>query len=103
VELAIRSEWVGLYGDNITAFLVDAEEWDKLECWLDVVWMFYSPKTPRKYLERAMRSLSQHRPNAIQRLQQWVERRCKVHEEPEPEPFRGVCERVKNGAPENQP
>jgi hypothetical protein len=33
------------YDPHVTEFLLDAQEWEKLECWLGVVWMVWLPET----------------------------------------------------------
>jgi len=76
VELAIREPlWVDASATQIMTSLERAEEWDKLACWLGVIWSSCPPETDKttEELERAMQSLSRQRPGTIQELEQWVE------------------------------
>ena len=83
------------YNPQIMASLVDAQEWDKLECWVGVVWMVWTPEdgeTMDKDLECGMRSLFHHQPGAIQKLQQWMGEWSKWVRLDVPELFRQICE-----------
>jgi len=59
--------------------LEDTKEWDKLECWMGMVWVLWSKgatmdqelETDEK-LDRITLSLFQQRPGAVQKLEQWV-------------------------------
>jgi len=77
VEIAIREPLlVDAYPTHVMASLERAGEWDKLVCWLGVVWSSWPPetgKTTEEELEHAMQSLSRQRPDTIQELEQWVE------------------------------
>ena len=69
---------------QVMVSLEDAKEWDKLECWIGVVWISWPPEKDEttedsrttkdgrvtgKGLEDVMLSLFHHQPGAIQRLQ----------------------------------
>ena len=85
--LAEPAVWVnrGLeFGDTdalkIPKTLIDAQEWDKLECWIGVVWMFSeSARITEEDLEHSTLLLFRQRPGAPQRLEQWMERWSKQH------------------------
>ena len=77
----IVTDWChidGSYGYNrdVAIYLADGEEWDKLECWLAVVWMQWTPRpgNVENSLEDAMKSLFQQQPDAVQGLTQRMER-----------------------------
>ena len=79
VELAIsESEWLK-FGDTdalkIAESLIDAQEWDKLECWIGTVWtVSESAGITEEDLERSTLLLLCQRPGAAQKLEQWIER-----------------------------
>ena len=78
------------FGDDapkIAQLLVDAQEWEKLECWIGIEWMFLNPK---KELEHPTLLLFRHRPGAAQKLEQWMERWSKRRKKDVPEPFRRI-------------
>ena len=83
VELAIKSpssEGYAAYGSQLIASLLGAQEWDKLECWIGVVWVRFPPKTEgeTKDLKCAMISVFRHRPGAAQKFAQLKGRRKKA-------------------------
>ena len=66
------------FGDTdalkIANLLIDAQEWDKLECWIGTVWMVYeSAGIMEEDLERSTLLLLRQRPGAAQKLEQWIE------------------------------
>lgn len=65
------------YRPDITLFLERAQEWDRLECWMGVVWMVWPPKANELEKKRELRcvmvSLFQQQPSAAQGLNQWME------------------------------
>jgi hypothetical protein len=65
-----------VYSPQVTASLLEAQEWEKLECWMGVVWMVWPPQTDTttKALEDAMVLLFRQRPGAVQKLTRWMER-----------------------------
>ena len=67
------------YSPQVTVSLLEAEEWDKLECWMGIVWITRPPETEEttEDLKCAMVSLFRHRPGAATKLTQWMEQRCK--------------------------
>ena len=83
------------YTPDVTASLLGAEEWDKLECWMGVVWMLCPPEPGDivEDLERAMTSLFRQRPGAVRKLTRWTERWSKECERDLPETFQQMCGR----------
>ena len=64
------------YNPRITTSLQAAQEWDKLACWICVVWLkwsLYSDMLSRN-LEYAMSLLFHQRPDSITKLEEWMER-----------------------------
>ena len=98
-ELAITWSWkLGgyLWSPHITTFLEGNREWDKLECWMGVVWMAWPPEaggTIEEGVEHAMLSLFRQRPGAIQKLRQRMERWSKENSYHIPESFHRICEK----------
>jgi len=46
VRLISRQPWIleyGTYPPHVMRSLREAEEWEKLECWMDIVWMIWLP------------------------------------------------------------
>ena len=83
------------YNPEIITSLKDAQEWDKLEHWMGVVWMVWPPKddeTMEKGLKSGMQSLFHHQPGAIQKLQQWMGQWSAKSRLNVPELFRQICE-----------
>ena len=74
MELAISEPWPGssriAYSPQITTLLTEAQEWNKLECWVGVVWMAWPPGTTEEDLDRSMVLLFRQRPGALQKLEQ---------------------------------
>ena len=92
-EFSTSVTWWGRYpawNPDIMVFLEGNKEWDKLECWMGVVWMVW----PREIsgpiegdVRRIMLSLFHQRPGAIQKLRKWVDRGHGG-----PEIFQQICE-----------
>ena len=93
VEVAIlESPWARSrsYSPRTTACLEGAQEWDKLERWIGVVWMLWPPGAngaTEDELERVMALLSHNRPDSTQNLEQWMERWSKERDVDIPESF----------------
>ena len=75
--------------------------WDKLECWMGIVWMAWLPETgstAEGEVRVATLSLFRQRTGAVQKLERWMERwsgRCgKVV----PQSFQQTCEQARNDA-----
>ena len=116
LELSIlRSRWLQLpdqfiLSAQVMVSLEDAQEWDKLECWIGVVWINWPPEDIEttedsrviKYggvtvrgLEDVMLLLFNHHPGAIQRLQRLMGK-CKDKGDGfiVPTLFNQICEQV---------
>jgi len=103
VELAISESQTlkgHAYSPQIITFLLKASEWDKLECWLGVVWIVWPPnddETTEKDMKNVMQLLFYHQPSAIQKLKQWMVRwsiECYVDA---PLSFRQICRQALEG------
>jgi hypothetical protein len=100
VELVVlwyyKDNWT--YIPHIMASLEAFKEWDKLECWMAVVWIAWPPEkgeTTEEDLEHVMLSLAHQRPGTIQKLKQWMEMRSKRESHNiVPESFHQICDRV---------
>ena len=86
------------YNPNTIKSLESNEEWDKLKCWIIVVWAVWSQEGGQvtvEDLEHVMVSLSHQQPGAVQELEEemreWREKYSWVWV---PEAFQEICERV---------
>ena len=85
------------YSPQITAFLAEAQEWSKLEYWIGIVWMTWPPGAGGKKdegLDDSTLHLFRQRPEAVQKLEQWMERRYGTHDNDIPESFKQVCKQA---------
>jgi hypothetical protein len=85
------------YNPHTMASLEGDGEWDKLECWLCVVWMMWSPeggKTTEEDLEHVMFSLSSQRPGAIQEFKRKLEKNEEWRGASIPGSFQQICKKV---------
>ena len=93
-ELAIdRHLECATYNPDVTTFLVEGEELDKLECWMGVVWMAWPPEPGNviKDLEDAMEMLEKERPGAVRkRVARWSKKHCRDV----PESFQQTCDKL---------
>ena len=110
VEIAISlPQWMedGLtYNPRITTFLVEAQEWNKLECWMGTVWVVWPPGIggiARKDLERLMVLLSRQRPGATEKLEQWMERWGRSPFNKVPDSFQRACGQARRVAQQDAP
>lgn len=90
------------YDPHIMTSLHAAQEWDKLACWICVVWVEWPPYAKRlsRDLGRVMLSLFRQRPDSLQKFEEWWERKRKCI----PVAFqriyeRGLLEVKRRGAP----
>jgi len=90
------------YSPQTMICLQDAKEWDKLKCWVSVVWMVWPPasgKTTEEDLEHVMLSLFHQQPGALQKLEeqmeQWGNRWSWIDF---PESFKQTCKQVHDKA-----
>ena len=102
VEVGILFPWrlSGGYNSYVTTSLLDEQEWDKLECWIGVVWMTWPPETDdvNEDLRCAMVSLFRKRPGTIRKLTEWLERWSKECNKPAPVSFHQTCEQAREEA-----
>ena len=85
------------YNPRITTFLVEAQEWDKLECWMGTVWMVWPPGGDGiigEDLDHLMLLLFRQRPGTAQKLERWMERWSQECGEDIPKSFRRICKRA---------
>lgn len=85
------------WSPRITISLEADQEWDRLECWLGVIWMACPPEagsTAEEDVRRAMLSLLRQRPGAISKLEQWIGRWSVKRDKAAPESFRQICEQA---------
>ena len=85
-----------IYNPQITVFLAEAQEWDKLECWMASVWMMWPPGnlTTEGDLERSTLLLFHQRPDAARKLTLWMERWGKEHRKEVSESFKRICQQA---------
>ena len=64
------------YNPRIMTSLQAAQEWDKLACWICVVWLEWPPYLDvlSRNLEYAMLLLCHQRPDSVTKLEEWMER-----------------------------
>ena len=88
---------VTAYDPQITESLIQAREWRRLECWMATVWMIWPPGAggiTEEDLGRFTPPLFQQRPDAGQKLEQWMERWSQTNHEDIPELFQQICTRA---------
>ena len=110
VEVAIsfpqllRDEFV--YSPQITTFLVEAQEWGKLKCWMATVWMIWPPGAcgiTEEDLDHPMMLLFREQPDAAQKLERWMERWSKTNDEGIPNSFQQICRHAQEAAQHDVP
>ena len=100
VELAVLESWQltdYTYSPYIMELLQDAEEWDKLECWIGIVWVVWPPegdKTMEQDLQHVTKLLFHNQPSAILKLKQWVERWSRIQYRGVPKSFQSISEQT---------
>jgi len=88
------------YNPQTMISLKEAEEWDKLECWIGVVWMLWPPEkgqTTEEDLGDVTLSLFHQRPGAMQKLEQWMEGWTEDGGQI-PESFQQICKQAQDEA-----
>ena len=100
-ELAIsQSGWLRYettYNPQITTSLIEAQEWNKLECWMGTVWISWPPEADgitEEDLSSSMLLLFQQRPGAFQKLEQWMERWSQENRSEIPRSFQRICKQA---------
>ena len=84
------------YSPKTVMSLKEAEEWNKLECWIGVVWMLWPlerGKTTEEDLGHITLSLFHQQPSAIQKLEQWMEQLADNWGQI-PESFQRICKQA---------
>jgi len=84
-------------GPCMTTTLERDHGWDRLECWLGVVWIAWPPEagsTAEEDVRRVMLTLFRQRPGAIPKLERWIGRWSVNHGKAVPENFRQICEQA---------
>ena len=95
-----------IYNPRIMTQLINAQEWDKLECWMGIIWMVWPPGAgvmAEEDLDRSMVLLFRQRPGASQKLERWMERWSQEHGEEVPESFRRLCGQAHEAAQRDPP
>jgi len=90
------------YNPQIMISLQDAQEWDKLKCWVSVMWLVWPPgcgQTTEEDLENVMLSLFHQQPGALQKLEEQMEQWNKIwYWFKIPELFKQTCKQVREKA-----
>ena len=107
VELAIfQSLWQmhGItYNPQITAFLVEAQEWTKLECWIGTIWVLWPSETggiTEEDLGHLILLLSRQRPGLFKKLEEWMGRWSQRHDE---DILQRICKQAQEAAQRDTP
>lgn len=108
VKLATLHTWKlsgTTYPPHVTPSLLKSQEWDKLECWMGVVWMAWPPETDKEPedLKFTMESLFRERPGALRKLTQWMEQRAEHQKKfgldcAVPASFQRICKQAHEAA-----
>jgi hypothetical protein len=92
---------------NIAESLIDAQEWEKLECWIGIAWMRYEPPgrggVAEKDLEDWMVTLFWKLRTDAETLKGWMERWNQQSGALIPEPFERTCKRAYEAAQQRVP
>ena len=101
VELAIslppylRDELA--YSSQIMRLLTEAQECNKLECWIGIVWMLWplgAGGMTEGDLGHSVLHLFRQQPGAVQKLEQWMERWSQSDSGDIPESFKRICKQA---------
>ena len=85
---------------------INAQEWDKLEFWMGIVWMLWPPGAGamvEEDLDRSMVLLFQQRPGAAQKLEQWTERWNQERGKEIPQSSQRLCGQAHEAAQRDAP
>jgi len=90
---------------QIITSLTEAKEWNKLECWVGIVWMLLPEGLDpgEGDLDHSMTLLFRQRPEAVQKLEQWMERWSQTHGEDIPESFKQAHKQAYQAAQRDGP
>ena len=89
------------YSPQIVTFLVEAQEWSKLECWMAIVWMIWPPEAggiTEEDLDHSVLLLFRQQSDAVQKLEQWMERWSQSNYKTTPESFQRICRQAQEAA-----
>ena len=110
VEVAITYFWwpgdcEPVYDPHVVTFLTGAEDWDKLEYWMGVVWILWPPGaggTTEEELERLTLLLFRQRPGAVQELTRWIGQSSRGSRKV-PESFKRICKQAHDAVQKDLP
>ena len=111
VELALSPSaalrYTTPYNQETTTFLAEAQEWNKLECWMGTVWISWPPESYNGITEEDLGSsillLFRQRPGAFQKLEQWMERWSQETRSEIPGSFQRICKQAREAAQRDTP
>jgi len=90
------------YNPQIMISLEDAKEWDKLKCWIGVVWMVWPPEsghTTEEEFEHMLLSLFHQQPSVLQKLEEQIEQWSQAYQQNRiPKSFKQVCKQAHDKA-----
>jgi len=92
-------------GLQIITSLTEAEEWNRLECWVGIVWMLLPEGLDpgEGDLGHSMTLLFRQRPGAVQKLEQWMEKWSQGAGKDVPESFKRAHEQAHETAQRDGP
>jgi len=90
---------------QIITSLTEAKEWSKLECWVGIFWMLLPEELDpgEGDLDHSMTLLFRQRPEAAQKLEQWMEQWSQGAHKDVPESFKQAHERAHGAAQRDGP
>ena len=96
VELLVSGSLQGgiALDPDIMTNLESDQQWDKLECWMGVIWMVWSPEvssTTEEHIRGAMLSLFHCQAGAVQKLEQWMGQWSVKQKKAVPKTFQQIC------------
>jgi len=105
VQMSLELELDLAHGLKIITSLVEAKEWNKLECWMGIVWMLLPEGLDpgEGDLDHSMTLLFCQQPRAVQKLEQWMERWSQGARRDVPKLFKQAHERAHEAAQRGGP
>jgi len=103
-----ESRWLGpdpKRSLQIVTSLTEAKEWDKLECWVGIVWMLLPEGLDpgEGDLGHSMTLLFRQRPGTVQKLEQWMEQWSQTVGKDVPESFKQAHKQAHEAAQRDRP
>jgi hypothetical protein len=89
------------YNPQTMSYLIEAQEWSKLEYWMGIVWIVWPPGSggiTEEDLDHSMLLLCRRRLGAVQKLEQWMERWGERSYNSIPESFKRICKQAQEAA-----